>query len=169
MLDLSCTASSRRALCDNNSPRYERFSRPRPSVVHASNDQIKRMAQEVSNVRSQNSDGDDSAVLRCEKGDVRTATDGTQNVHLNSVPTRCWWPVEWTLLEPQGRGRTGNRTRTFGHCMQLPQPLRHTCDATCQHPRTHPPCFYKLENSNSECLSSNDWNQPSFKQLQKQV
>ena len=158
MLDLSCTGSSRRALCDHYSPRYERFSTPRSSFVRASNVRVRRRAQEVSRKSSQNRDGDDSTLPKCEKGEVRTATDGTQTVHLNSVPTCCWWPVEWTLLEPQGRGRSGNRTRTFGHCMQLPQPLRHSCDATCQHPRTHPPYFYKLENSNSDCLSSNDWN-----------
>ena len=158
MLDLSCTGSSRRALCDPYMPIYERFSRPRPSVARASNVRIKHRAQEVSRGSSKDGDGDDLTVCRCEKGEVRTATDGTQKIHLNSVPTCCWWPVEWTLLEPQGRGRTGNRTRAVGHCMQLPQQLRHTCDATCQRPQTHPPYFYKLENSNSDSLSSNDWN-----------
>ena len=28
------------------------------------------------------------------------AQAGAQKVHLNSVPTCCWWPVEWNLVEP---------------------------------------------------------------------
>ena len=36
----------------------------------------------------------------CESCESCEAQAGAQKVLLNSVPTCCWWPVEWTLVEP---------------------------------------------------------------------
>ena len=98
--DLSCTGSSRPALCDHCSPRYERFSTPAPSTTHASVGQIQRRAAKVSSVSAQAGDSDAITTSTCQNGELRTATNRPQKIHLNSVPTCCWWPVECTLLEP---------------------------------------------------------------------
>ena len=100
VLDPSCTGSSRRALCDHYSPRYERFSTPAPSTTHASVGQIQRRAPKVSSVGAQAGGSHAITTCTCQNGELRTATDRQQKIHLNSVPTCCWWPVEWTLLEP---------------------------------------------------------------------